>query len=255
MTMDTGAITSYFDVAQLAIYAFWLFFFGLCYYLVVENHREGYPMDTDTPPVLGWPVPQPKTYLLRDGSQVVVPRGDAEPPSTAQLEPIWREVDGAIAPVGNPLLAGVGPGSWSLREDHPDADYAGVVKIRPLRVLEGYGVSERDPDPRGMTVHDAHGEPVGKVVDLWIDMPDAMFRYFEVELAVDGGTRRVLLPVNFARVKKDRVNVHALLASQWADIPVTKDPTMVTMREEERIQAYFGAGLLYAEPSRAEPLI
>ena len=28
--MDTGAITQYVDVAQLVLYAFWIFFFGCC---------------------------------------------------------------------------------------------------------------------------------------------------------------------------------------------------------------------------------
>ena len=32
-------------------------------------------------------------------------------------------------------------------------------------------------------------------------------------------------------------------------------PTQVTQLEEEKIMAYFGAGLLYAEPSRVDPLI
>ena len=45
--MGTGAITQYVDVAQLVLYAFWIFFAGLVYYLVRENHREGYPMETE----------------------------------------------------------------------------------------------------------------------------------------------------------------------------------------------------------------
>ena len=60
--METGAITQYIDVAQLVLYAFWAFFAGLIYYLVRENHREGYPMDTgreDGPVVTGWPIPDP----------------------------------------------------------------------------------------------------------------------------------------------------------------------------------------------------
>jgi photosynthetic reaction center H subunit len=44
--MGIGAITTNIDVAQLVLYAFWIFFAGLIYYLVRENHREGYPMDT-----------------------------------------------------------------------------------------------------------------------------------------------------------------------------------------------------------------
>ena len=37
--MGTGAITQYVDVAQLVLWAFWIFFAGLIYYLVRENHR------------------------------------------------------------------------------------------------------------------------------------------------------------------------------------------------------------------------
>ena len=51
------------------------------------------------------------------------------------------------------------------------------------------------------------------------------------------------------------VTTEALLASQFADIPSTRDPDSVTFLEEERIISYFGAGTLYATPARAEPLI
>jgi photosynthetic reaction center H subunit len=42
--METGAITSYIDVAQVVLYAFWIFFAGLIYYLHQEDKREGYPL-------------------------------------------------------------------------------------------------------------------------------------------------------------------------------------------------------------------
>jgi len=45
--MGTGAITQYVDVAQLVLYLFWAFFFGLIVYLQKESHREGYPMIDD----------------------------------------------------------------------------------------------------------------------------------------------------------------------------------------------------------------
>ncbi|MBU6437489.1 MAG: photosynthetic reaction center subunit H, partial [Betaproteobacteria bacterium] len=45
--MQTGAITGYIDVAQLVLYAFWVFFAGLIYYLHRENKREGYPLESD----------------------------------------------------------------------------------------------------------------------------------------------------------------------------------------------------------------
>ena len=41
----TGAITSHIDVAQVVLYAFWIFFAGLIFYLRREDRREGYPLE------------------------------------------------------------------------------------------------------------------------------------------------------------------------------------------------------------------
>jgi photosynthetic reaction center H subunit len=38
-------------------------------------------------------------------------------------------------------------------------------------------------------------------------------------------------------------------------VPATRSSSSITLLEEEKISAYFGAGLLYAEPSRLEPLV
>jgi photosynthetic reaction center H subunit len=65
----------------------------------------------------------------------------------------------------------------------------------------------------------------------------------------------VLLPMNFARVHRDRVQVKAILSHQFAAVPGTKSADQITFLEEEKIMAYYGAGTLYAEPSRAEPLV
>ncbi|MEN9316350.1 MAG: photosynthetic reaction center subunit [Pseudomonadota bacterium] len=257
--MGTGAITSYIDTAQIVLYMFWIFFFGLIYYLLRENHREGYPMDNDSGTVMeGWPIaPPPKTYRLADGREVQVPRADDGPPDQINAEPTYRGAGSPIEPTGDPLLAGVGPGTWSsLRPDIPDPDAEGHPRIVPLSTRPGFGVSGKDPDPRGMTVFDARGEVAGTVRDLWIDHADMLFRYLEAEVpAPGGGSRRVLVPMTFARVNTQGVRVHALLAGQFAGIPATRAPDCVTLLEEERITAYFGAGLLYAEPGRTEPLI
>ena len=42
--MGTGAITEYMDVAQIALYAFWILFFILVGYLHREGKREGWPL-------------------------------------------------------------------------------------------------------------------------------------------------------------------------------------------------------------------
>ncbi len=55
---------------------FWIFFAGLIYYLVRENHREGYPLEKEegrSSAVKGWPIPGPKTFKLAHGGEAVVP--------------------------------------------------------------------------------------------------------------------------------------------------------------------------------------
>ena len=44
-----GAIGN-LDVAQIVLYAFWLFFFGLLFYLRREDRREGYPLESESEP-------------------------------------------------------------------------------------------------------------------------------------------------------------------------------------------------------------
>ena len=78
--MQTGAITPYIDVAQLVLYAFWIFFAGLVYYLHRENKREGYPLESDRTnsrvKVQGWPaVPPPKAFKLANGETLMAPHG------------------------------------------------------------------------------------------------------------------------------------------------------------------------------------
>ena len=252
--METGAITQYVDVAQLVLYAFWAFFFGLIYYLQRESHREGYPMDSgreNGPQIGGWPSVEPKTYRMSDGSQVLSPdpnRADG----SYQAQPSHGWIGAPLEPVGDPLLAGVGPGAWAARADHPDMTFEGELKIVPLRAADDHGVAVQDTDPRGLPVFGADGELAGTVRDLWVDRSEMMFRYIDIDLPTG---RSVLMPMNFARIKKNGVFVHALLAAQFANVPGVRTPDQITFLEEEKIMAYFGAGLLYATPERQEPLL
>jgi photosynthetic reaction center H subunit len=123
-------------------------------------------------------------------------------------------------------------------------------------MLPECNVSDRGLDPRGMTVYDGRGDAAGTVRDLWIDRSEMMFRYLDVEVPLPtSGTRRVLVPMTFARCGRDGVDVHALMADQFAGVPAPVAADRLTLLEEERITAYFGAGLLYAEPHRTEPLV
>jgi photosynthetic reaction center H subunit len=51
------------------------------------------------------------------------------------------------------------------------------------------------------------------------------------------------------------VKVQAVLGHQFEDVPAIKHPEQITFLEEEKVMGYFGGGTLYAEPSRAEPLV
>jgi photosynthetic reaction center H subunit len=58
------------DIAQLAIWLFWLFFAALVYYLRREDKREGYAGPGDNPRQVskGWPTPPgPKKFIHRPG--------------------------------------------------------------------------------------------------------------------------------------------------------------------------------------------
>jgi photosynthetic reaction center H subunit len=253
--MQTGGITQYIDVAQLVLYAFWIFFAGLIFYLRREDKREGYPLETDRRDgrvtVQGFPaIPRPKTFLLPHGGTQVAPR--AETPLPVRAEPVGGWPGAPLEPTGDPMADGVGPAAYAMRADAPDVTIDGRPKIVPLRVATDFTVEMRDPDPRGMDVVGADGEAAGIVRDLWVDRSETLVRYLEVELAAG---RRVLLPVNFARVNGNRrlVKVESILARQFANVPATKSPDHVTFREEDRITAYYGGGHLYAEPSRLGP--
>jgi photosynthetic reaction center H subunit len=255
--MGTGAITAYIDVAQLVLYGFWIFFFGLIYYLIRENHREGYPMDHDgRGSIDGWPsAPTPKTYVLDDGRTLLVPRDEPTHPQI-NAERAYRTHSAPYEPIGDPMLAGVGPGSWSsLRPDEVELDHHALPKIVPLSSAPEFGVSARDPDPRGLPLFDAAGNVAGTVRELWIDRGEMSFRYLEAEVPAGAATRRVLVPMTFTRITDEGSRVHALYAEHFANVPGTRASDRITLLEEERITAYYGGGMLYADPSRAEPMV
>ena len=258
--MSTGAITDNIDVAQLTLYAFWLFFAGLVLYLRKEDKREGYPLEHEdgSPHTLveGFPGrPDAKTFLLPHGGTKSAPE-EWKPTNLADIP--GRSHAGhpgsPLEPTGStPMLDCIGPGSWANRADEADLTLEGLTKIVPLRVDSSYGIDARDPDPRGHSVFGADGAVGGTVRDVWVDRSERLFRYYEVEVA---GGRRVLLPVNFSKVNGNgTIKVSSILAKHFADVPGTRNPDSVTLLEEEKISAYYGAGTLYATPSRSEPLL
>lgn len=254
--MQAGAITSQIDVAQLTLYAFWIFFAGLIFYLRREDKREGYPLVSDRSPyvdVVGFPpMPAPKVFNLGHGVTRQAPREEAPQSVAAVPSAAWPGAP--LVPTGNPLVDGVGPAAYAERADVPDHFFDdGRPKLVPLRAAPDYSLAQEDPELIGWTVLAADGLAVGSVTDVWIDRAETIVRYLEVALA----GRTVLLPVGFATFDRARceVRVGAILAEQFADVPPLQSADSVTLREEDRISAYFAGGLLYATPARAEPLL
>ena len=255
--MQPGA---YLDLAQVTLYVFWIFFACLIYYLRREDKREGYPLDSTAlggGVVHGFPrMPSPKNYFLRDGHVATLPnyKNDRRDVAVAPTA-VWEGAP--VVPTGNPMLDGVGPGSYADREDVPELNMENIPCIVPLRIAAGTYLEARDPDPRGMKVLGADSETGGVVTDGWVDRAETLLRYLEVEVTTSAGPKRVLLPLPFAKVdgNRNRVWVDAILGSQFADVPTTKSADQVTKLEEDRIVGYYGAGTLYATPARQEPLL
>ena len=254
--MQTGAITSYIDVAQVALYTFFALFAGLVIYLRKEDKREGYPLVTERPGQLlqGFPVmPQPKVFRLKNGTTVLAPR-PADPQPAFDAEPVAAWPGAPMHPIGNGMLSGAGPSASALRIDMPEEmQETRDLRIVPLRVATDHFLDEESPDPRGKEIVGADGAVGGIVSDIWIDRAETMPRYVEVTLAAGPS---VLVPMPLVKVDATgRAVVESVLGSQFADAPTLANPDQVTLREEDRISAYFASGHLYALPNRVEPLL
>ncbi|MEM1267390.1 MAG: photosynthetic reaction center subunit H [Pseudomonadota bacterium] len=235
-----------FDLAQLTLYLFWVFFAGLIIYLQRENMREGYPLvdddgnaSTNQGP---YPVPDEKTFKLPHGrGEVTVPADRAETRELA-LERVMPSAGYPFRPTGDPMKDGVGPASWAARQDWPELDGHGHPKIGPMRAHPDY-FHAAGRDPRGLDVMGRDGAVVGKISDMWLDKPEFLVRYLEMELT-EGGKR--LVPMTMARVTGKGVVVRNLTKDYFAGIPTTKSDSEVTLLEEEKISAYIAGGQLYA---------
>ena len=252
-------LTAGLDIAELTLWAFFLFFLGLVIYLRREDHREGYPLEDDvTGKIHGISIvadPSPKFFRLPFG------HGTVQAPNPADRDGIMfkgrRTAAGSgspIEPVGDPLHAGIGPGAYAIRAERPDLDFEGHPRIVPLASKPDFFITARDPDPRGFTVVGCDRVVAGTVSDIWIDTADRLVRYLEV--ATPSG-KSVLAPMFMASVDRKRrsVEIDALCGRQFDGAPDTPVSGTITLNQEERVQAFFGGGYLYATPGRSEPLL
>ncbi len=258
-------ITEHIDFAQVVLYLFWAFFIGLIYWIRKEDRREGYPLEADSPRRIGRTTntlfAKPKTYLRPDGSTYTAPNFDRD----EREFPIERTAlsNGSPSePVGDPMLAAVGPSAFASREAHVELLIDGRDQIVPMRVDEGYEVVGGG-DVRGWPIVGADGEVAGTIKDIWVDRADMLVRYLEFELneAAGGdqaGTRR-LVPIQMGLVRRGSrrpcFEVEAMRLNQFVHVPTLGEAERATLDEEERIGAYYAGARLYATQKMREPLV
>lgn len=258
--MQAGTYLSTIDLATVSIYLFWIFFAGLVLYLVREGKREGYPLVTPGKPNMtyeGFPgVPTPKVFKLAHGGTVMAPKPDTQRPIAAVF--VDRTPGAPMIPTGDPMVDGVGPAAYAMRGDHPALMFDdSTPAIVPLRQAPEFSVDGDDPDPRGFTVVDADGVAAGTCIDVWIDKSEMIFRFIEVAVPTDMGTRNIMIPVPLIRVDGEarKVKVRTLLAKHFAKAPTLRTPNVITLREEDQVAAYCAGGQLYAKAERAGPFL
>lgn len=291
--MPTAAFTSTFDVAEIALYLFFLFFAGLLLYLRREDKRDGYPLVSERSDRIkhqGWPsIPKPKLFVLPHVGPEVVPRVERD--LTGLMVPAAPWPGAPMEPLGDPMQDGVGVASYAQRKDEPDLTFdTNEPKIVPLRAAPGYFLAKEDPNPVGYEAYTADGVMAGIVNEAWIDRSETFVRYLELtvprprdwpvapqeadptaplpgvvgdahavpmEEALETGTRRVLVPMLLVRVDEDRrrIRIKSVLSHQLAAAPTIKNPNEITLLEEDRIAGYFAGGHVYATPQRMGPVL
>jgi len=245
---QTGGLVGDFDVAQLMVILFFLFFVGLVLHLRQEDKREGYPLKDPAggPDQEGFPpMPAPKTFILMEGGTATAPHPEVEPPLLARRVP---NVPGSpLIPTGDPLRDGVGPAAYALRKTRPLIYDYHKVQVLPLRSLPDWSVAYPDKDPRGFRVLAADGVDVGVVVDLWIDRSVKILRYLEVEVKTALGTRLSLLPIHYTDIKtrKRLIKVSAIRGVQFVEVPGTSAADTITAREEDQLNAFYAGARFF----------
>lgn len=246
-----GVFTTQIDLAQVLIAATVVAWFVLVWYLQREMKREGYPLEEAIPTVrhsiVGWPaMPPPKTYLLLEGGSVTLPQEYER----RELKAEAREMHpGApLYPVGEPLLAGIGPSSYTLRRDEPFLLLSGEPCLQPLRKTPHLKCVDPLMDPRGKRVVGADFGAAGLCIDVWYDDESKIPRYLEVEL--DGGAGIRLVPIFYCSLRTESAafRCDAITGAQFKLAPVTRLPDVITAREEDMVNGFWAGGHMYSAP-------
>jgi len=251
-----------FDLAQLVLYLFWIFFFGLIIYIQRETMREGYPMEAETDGRVGmygpFDMPAPKTFDLPHGQgRVTVPNPEKDAREITDRKFAMRQTEnwsGApYVPTGDPMVDGVGPAAWAERRDVAELTMEGDLRIVPMSSTNEWSIADGDRNIVGWDVLGTDGEKAGTVKDVWIDRSESLIRYVEVALSAQ---KSVLCPMNAVKVgaaDEKAVRVDSITAAQFAKVPTLKKKGQITSLEEEKVMAYYAGGKLYSDPARSEP--
>jgi len=161
----------------------------------------------------------------------------------------------------------MGPAAFANRAKYPDLTFDGRPRIIPIADSHDLIVSPNDPQLIGWSVMAADKQMVGKVSDIWVDQAEHLIRYLEIETTTG---KKVLAPMMVATVhgnglleailpiiedKPKFVEIDAITAAQFENVPALETAGIITRYEEDRIQAYYGGGYMYATPERSEAWI
>jgi len=258
--MNAAYIVGTLDVAELAFLLFFVFFIALVFYLNRESRREGYPLEDEQ---TGKIHPgslfdgDKKVFKLPHGRGTYVPEDNPRDDINIPAVQAFNAAGAPWVPTGDPMIDGLGPAAWANRAKYPDLTFDGRPRIVPIGQSHEIIVSPRDPQLVGWPVVAADGVTVGKVSDIWVDQAEHIIRYLEIET---NSGKKVLAPMMVAAVqtrgffndKPELVEIDAITSAQFDNVPQLETPGIITRYEEDRIQAYFGGGYMYATPERSE---
>ena len=250
----SGNIVGTIDVAEIAFWAFVLFFIALIFWLRREDRREGYPLEDELTGAVetaggALHTGATKSFRLPFGRGIVTAPTQGREPVDIAARRLENFGGAPYSPTGNPLTDGIGPAAYAERSRLPDIDAHGRPRIVPISVDGHMTVAKASTDPRGLPVIGADGRTAGTVTDLWVDRAEHMIRY----LSIDTCMRTVVAPMAMATVTRTHVSLDAINAADFAGAPVPASPVEITRYEEERVVGYFGGGYLYANQDRQEP--
>ena len=267
--LGTAYIVGVFDVAELAFILFFIFFVGLVIYLNRESRREGYPLEHEQTGVVmrGSPLTDgdKKTFKLPHGRGTYTPEDVARDDVNIPAKQAFAGIGAPFVPTGDPMADGLGPAAYANRQDYPDLTMDGEPRIVPIGSSHGITIAEQDRDPVGLPVYAADKKKAGTISDVWVDQSEHIIRYLEV---TTNSGNKVLAPMTFCAVQGKSwlgglvpivddqtalIDIEAIRSDQFDAVPGVATAGQITRLEEDKIQAYYGGGYMYATAERAEP--